>query len=1048
MDPYQGAVGVPVHVTVLRGNNLRGNKNEPFLNFVRAEFNGTQLGDSQKCDAAVDESVNYNFFCSFECSESAHTLDDLAQKPVILTVIEILPKEKKQKEEKTCVLGQAVVDLLPLLHGKTLFSLYQILINIGSTGMLIPQPTLEVMVSVQEPLLSDAQLSESNLLTVTVETAFSVPEVWSPGPPSSYVAAMQVPLMREQILLFSDGVLKMSGEREPVPRPKKWPLGPLLAPDAQFIPGVYIESEPSDLEDGDLNSEEDREFRAEAECNRKRVSWDTEHRCFMDHSPIPSPSLTRRIIECRWWPVEIMRAPQAGGAKLGAGKAGKDKPDEIQIPFHGVAYVDLAPLLYPGVKHIHGAYYLHPFYDSDLFMKVRKEQFFSAIPLYVLVSLLSTCGDYIVLRESIRAPMYADSRSYIIIEITLEKPLIPKRPPEELAKRVMELIPTRPSLPRCPVGAERAVQEYKAQIASVAAQVLEEYQQMFGAAFVAGAEPLDPTTQEQRKSQLFGELNCSGKYFAFKEQMKYSVVRIVREKMLRTEAFTEPEQLQAFLSQLYIFLVDEMHVALNKTLTADVQEVQAQPLLDCAQLIHFAREAELNGDYKLAAHYYKERLARDRSNPSHWFDYGVFYMLTTDYSKAEECFRTAVSIDQSHVSSLLMCGILSEMNEQYEEAGTFLEGATCIDPSSVIAWTLFGLFYLAQENFIQAEMAFQEATKQLRAPLQKSPVCGPDPTGNTSSPAQDEEKEEVGTTESPTDQEHKPGELLFAPLLRSNSVADAAVEVLGETEEARIQTSHVIQPEEGDKVNADDKATVLQHNTTTRLNTTIYMVTVKFLLRNYALQMAQRALAQELLCPDGGPSSSYHLALAHVQLLRGEYSNAGASLQEALSDNIQNPDIWALYGHWYYLVKDYHQAQKCYERTLDFVTDASDTHHIYIRLGSIYLQSGEYEKAKPIYLRACGSSPSCFTWLGLGSACYRLGELAEAEDALTEANILDNGNPEVWGYLSLVCLKTGRKVEAEQSYKYALKFNLPEEPLLQEIKELQAHVGFGNPCFR
>ncbi|XP_026864945.2 cilia- and flagella-associated protein 70 [Electrophorus electricus] len=1085
MDPYQGAVGVPVHVTVLRGNNLfqRGNKNEPFLNFVRAEFNGTQLGDSQKCDAAVDESVNYNFFCSFECSESAHTLDDLAQKPVILTVIEILPKEKKQKEEKTCVLGQAVVDLLPLLHGKCSFSSTVVLHPLPGLPTEIDsldrgiKPTLEVMVSVQEPLLSDAQLSESNLLTVTVETAFSVPEVWSPGPPSSYVAAMQVPLMaeREQILLFSDGVLKMSGEREPVPRPKKWPLGPLLAPDAQFIPGVYIESEPSDLEDGDLNSEEDREFRAEAECNRKRVSWDTEHRCFMDAEG--AACLTRRIIECRWWPVEIMRAPQAGGAKLGAGKAGKDKPqaeDEIQIPFHGVAYVDLAPLLYPGVKHIHGAYYLHPFYDSDLFMKTKRTKS--------------------VLRESIRAPaaqgrprppssmssckatpskvidtqrggkdnreapkktgtqgkpaqaeslidvelqmnaegqMYADSRSYIIIEITLEKPLIPKRPPEELAKRVMELIPTRPSLPRCPVGAERAVQEYKAQIASVAAQVLEEYQQMFGAAFVAGAEPLDPTTQEQRKSQLFGELNCSGKYFAFKEQMKYSVVRIVREKMLRTEAFTEPEQLQAFLSQLYIFLVDEMHVALNKTLTADVQEVQAQPLLDCAQLIHFAREAELNGDYKLAAHYYKERLARDRSNPSHWFDYGVFYMLTTDYSKAEECFRTAVSIDQSHVSSLLMCGILSEMNEQYEEAGTFLEGATCIDPSSVIAWTLFGLFYLAQENFIQAEMAFQEATKQLRAPLQKSPVCGPDPTGNTSSPAQDEEKEEVGTTESPTDQEHKP-----------------AVEVLGETEEARIQTSHVIQPEEGDKVNADDKATVLQHNTTTRLNTTIYMVTVKFLLRNYALQMAQRALAQELLCPDGGPSSSYHLALAHVQLLRGEYSNAGASLQEALSDNIQNPDIWALYGHWYYLVKDYHQAQKCYERTLDFVTDASDTHHIYIRLGSIYLQSGEYEKAKPIYLRACGSSPSCFTWLGLGSACYRLGELAEAEDALTEANILDNGNPEVWGYLSLVCLKTGRKVEAEQSYKYALKFNLPEEPLLQEIKELQAHVGFGNPCFR
>lgn len=41
-----------------------------------------------------------------------------------------------------------------------------------------------------------------------------------------------------------------------------------------------------------------------------------------------------------------------------------------------------------------------------------------------------------------------------------------------------------------------------------------------------------------------------------------------------------------------------------------------------------------------------------------------------------------------------------------------------------------GLFYLAQENFIQAEMAFMEATKQLRAALvcsspeqRTEPVC-------------------------------------------------------------------------------------------------------------------------------------------------------------------------------------------------------------------------------------------------------------------------------------------------------------------------------------
>lgn len=54
------------------------------------------------------------------------------------------------------------------------------------------------------------------------------------------------------MLLFSNGVLKMGGEREPVPRPKKWPLGPLLTPGAEVIQGLYIDAEPTDTDHGDL----------------------------------------------------------------------------------------------------------------------------------------------------------------------------------------------------------------------------------------------------------------------------------------------------------------------------------------------------------------------------------------------------------------------------------------------------------------------------------------------------------------------------------------------------------------------------------------------------------------------------------------------------------------------------------------------------------------------------------------------------------------------------------------------------------------------------
>ena len=117
---------------------------------------------------------------------------------------------------------------------------------------------------------------------------------------------------------------------------------------------------------------------------------------------------------------------------------------------------------------------------------------------------------------------------------------------------------------------------------------------------------------------------------------------------------------------------------------------------------------------------------------------------------------------------------------------------------------------------------------------------------------------------------------------------------------------------------------------------------------------------------------------------------------------------------------------------------------VYIRLGNLYLEEKEfYGSAKEVYLRCCKRMPSASVWLGVGKACMKLGNMQEAEEALAEANIVDNKNPLVWGNLALVCLKSNpvRNVEADQSVRQALKLNLADASLLHDIGSTYADNG-------
>ncbi|XP_009885688.1 PREDICTED: tetratricopeptide repeat protein 18 [Charadrius vociferus] len=1013
----------PVQIAVLTAQDLKSIKSDVSVTLVRVEYNGAILGDSSKTDVLPSGTATYNFTTSFECSpDGPNSLDDIAHKPVLLTVIEVLQKEKKQKE-KTVPLGQAVVDLLPLLQGQCSFKVSAPLYAVPPSPLESLHPEakggLEVTVCVEEPLLSAEQLSNGNLLSVTLEAAYSVPEAFAPtGPPQNYMACLQVPTAGEKEfpLLFKNGILKLAGEKEPLPRPKKWSLANIMAPGALSIPNSFIVGGPYEDEDGELNKREDREFRIQAE-SMKRIVWDMERRCYLD--PAAVGILQKRIAECQYWPVEVCRMNVASPSKGKTSKADKGDEDK-QIFFHGVAYVNMVPLLCPGVKQIRGAFRIFTYQDSEVFEKTKcQHSVFRDLRTQLSLTKEGPWTPGISTPFSRAVPsktpkedkekttkdkdsnrrQYVEAGTFLVMEIKLDKALVPKRLREELTRRVKQMIPPRPPLPPRTAGAKKAVEDYHNHVTSIAIAILSEYHELFGKQ-LPDRGAIDHQTLEEQKRQLNFELHNSGKYFAFKEQLKYAVVKIVREKYLKTTAFETQEQLQAFLSELYVYLMDQMHVALNQLLFEEAAPPVPPSRMTEEQLWLFAREAEVNKDYKLASVYHQQRLGQDQRNIQYWLDYGAFRLLLEETTEAQECFRQALSLDPQHIQSLLLCGIVAVALQHYEEAEIFFENACCLEPSSVVAWTLSGLFYELQNNNIQAEMAFREAKKLLQAQLAKERSIPEAAAGEGG-----EKQISAACVRSPSPD---PGESLpDGSAKRVPEVVEPALACAAPREEATA-------PEAAPK--APSPVSGLSQPPCT-----IFMKTVEFLMKVNAVQFVHMALAHELLSLQGGPSCAYYLALAQTYLLKEDFSKCEECLCEAVRIDYMNPNVWAQKGHLCYLKRDLREAKECYERTISFVEDAADMHFVYLRLGSIYLEEKEYGRAKQTYLLACKNSASCLTWLGVGIACYRLEDMVEAEDALSEANALNNTNAEVWGYLALICLQGGRRLEAEQCYKYTLK---------------------------
>ena len=94
--------------------------------------------------------------------------------------------------------------------------------------------------------------------------------------------------------------------------------------------------------------------------NGPMIQWNTERRILM--SKTDTDVFQNRIAKfAKYLPVEIARAKEPEGTKKGKGKQ-----EENEFQNHGIALINLSPLLYPGVTAVKGAFSVHGYTDQVL----------------------------------------------------------------------------------------------------------------------------------------------------------------------------------------------------------------------------------------------------------------------------------------------------------------------------------------------------------------------------------------------------------------------------------------------------------------------------------------------------------------------------------------------------------------------------------------------------------------------------------------------------------------------------------------------------------
>ncbi|CAG9467243.1 unnamed protein product [Pedinophyceae sp. YPF-701] len=767
--------------------------------------------------------------------------------------------------------------------------------------------------------------------------------------------------------------------------------------------------------------------------------------------------------------------------------------DPAYAAYHGVGLVDLGALLHPGATDA--------VFEAPLTLNyaTARETMGAALgPALFPAPGVVEGKDVTVVDdspESAEQCHWVDAGAKVRFSVKLSRSILPPwQRPVPPGTTVEQLVPPKGE-PEAPAasGLERFREECKV----IAQDVAKEYLAAAAAAEKGAESPggvaLTDGAWQARQRQLRYQLNRSGKFIAIREALRDHVVRVVRERFLRSGDMA-PAEMATVYNDLYCLLTDTMQSGLGEIYRPRAEAEQpAPPPEEAARLLVLANEAEECGDGDRAAKLHLQRLVRC-TDAQRWLEYARFCARRGDAPRAHEAVREAVALDPGHRGALRTLVLVLLHRGLHTDA-------LAIKQAEVVVATLTGGPQAGGARPRQTVVKIQGASQdKLAAAADGAESYSREPSflGGASSEGM------AGALAKPTTPEaysskHDDAEVdwaLQAVVLRAlgpsrerdwrasvyealriakihaNMDATASASVARMSMEGTAAEGGRESQAEGAPavkspfVSAGELAMsiglggvalaclaeVKGSDGWTGLRTGDVKVQLgagaassgRIARGSKAGNTRLATLAEDAEDGEGGaakppaaavPVADGALALCEGRALTatGDFARAAESLRacgEAAGAAL-GASVNLARAELYWRQGDEDNAAVQYLAAVN-AEPAACPLRAYVRLGNAMIAKGEAAGALEVMLQGCRVCPHASTWLGAGRCYYALGDLESADLALTQANVLDDLAAGPWAWLAAVAAAAGRNEEAEGCARFALKHGLKDATPLRE----------------